>query len=130
MLPSKKVPKEVGLGESDPSAAGGGGSEVSAGQRSIKSSILPDATILSGTATGKATDRDKLSKLLRYRKIVPRFQAIHYGMIATGNHEDYRFAARSTTPLRTPPGRCASVERSEIDFYTLTYLKAGRADAS
>jgi hypothetical protein len=41
------------LRESDPSAASGGGSEVSAGQRSIKSSILPDAMILSGTATGK-----------------------------------------------------------------------------
>jgi len=53
LVSARKVPKRSRLRESDPSAAGGGGSEVSAGQRSIKSSILRDAMILSGTATGK-----------------------------------------------------------------------------
>ena len=50
---NKKVPKEVSIGEGrEPSAAGGGVSEVNEWQRSIKASILCDAMILSGTAIG------------------------------------------------------------------------------
>ena len=38
---------------------------------------------------------------------------IHFGMIATGNHRDYRFAARSTTLLR---GRLFAVCRAKRLF--------------
>ena len=84
MPPSKKVTKEVGSGESEPSAAGGGWSEVSMGQRSTDAKALCRRRQMSGTATGK-----------RCVELLP---------------------ISSRSPLRTPPGRFASVKSSDIDF--------------
>ena len=39
--------------------------------------------------------------------------AMHYGMIATGNHWYYKFAARSTTSVVTEGNACGAIPKIE-----------------
>ncbi len=58
----------------------------------------------------------RLSKKSYNIQVIPNQSSIHFGMIATGNHWYYRFAARSTTGVGIPWLEGKSIENHSKNF--------------